>query len=73
MNCTDVDGYRIYCDALICDHNSYNLREETPSYSLNVTLYGDGNFDSCLFYCCVSGNNSAGEGLSDCVFGREHL
>ncbi len=52
------------------------VMEETPSNSSSVTIhdpYDNGNFDSCTFSCCVSGNNSAGEGPSDCMIGRECL
>ena len=74
MNCSDVDEYRIYCfDYNYCG-DPYNLREDTPSHSSSVTFYDpydNGNFDYCTFYCCVSGNNSAGEGPQNCVRGRE--
>ncbi len=73
-NCADIDGYRITCRDDFC-HRSYNLMEETPSHSSNVTFYDpydNDNFDSCFFYCFVSGNNSAGEGPSSYVEGREY-
>ncbi len=74
-NCADVDEYSITChDFDYCGY--YNFMEETPRYSLNVMFYdrhGYGSFESCPFYCCVSGNNNAGEGLRYCVLGRECL
>ena len=73
-NCADVDEYRIICYDYFSCVNSYDLREESPSHLSSVTLYDpydDGFFNSCTFYCCVSGNNSAGEGPQNCVVGRE--
>ena len=73
-NCTDVDGYRITCyDDLLC-YRSYYFMEETSSHSLSVTLhdpYDNEYFNSCFFYCRVSGNNSAGVGPAVYVEGRE--
>ncbi len=75
-NCADVDEYIINCfDYSYCG-NFYDLREETPSHSSSVTFYDpydNDNFVSCFFYCCVSGNNSAGEGPQNCMLGRECL
>ena len=73
-NCTDVDGYRIICSDYISCYRSYYFMEETPSHSSNVTFhdpYDDDNFNSCIFYCRVSGNNSAGVGPASYVYGRE--
>ncbi len=73
-NCADVDEYKIICYDYFSCVNSYDLREETPSHSSSVTLYDpyeDGIFDSCIFYCCVSGNNGVGEGPQNCVEGRK--
>ncbi|XP_064392916.1 phosphatidylinositol phosphatase PTPRQ-like isoform X3 [Halichondria panicea] len=70
-NCTDVNEYRITChDYFFCGY--YYLMEEIPRYSLNVMFHdrnGYNSFESCPFYCCVSGNNNAGEGLQNCVYG----
>ncbi len=75
-NCADVDEYNIFCrDYSYCGY-SYDLMEETPSNSSSVTIhdpYDNGDFDSCTFSCCVSGNNSAGEGPQHCMRGRECL
>ncbi len=73
-NCADVDRYIIVCRDLFVCFRSYDLREETPSHSLNVTFYdpyGDGDFDHCLFSCRVYANNSAGDGPASYVEGRE--
>ncbi len=73
-NCTNVDGYRIICSDDISCNRPYSFVEETPSHSLNVTFhdpYDNDNFNSCFFYCLVSGNNSAGVGPASYVYGRE--
>ncbi|XP_064392932.1 tyrosine-protein phosphatase Lar-like isoform X3 [Halichondria panicea] len=71
-NCTNVDGYRIICSDDISCNRPYSFVEETPSHSLNVTFhdpYDNDNFNSCFFYCLVSGNNSAGVGPASYVYG----
>ena len=77
MNCSDVDGYRIYCfEISACSVNNYDLSVETPSHSSSVTIhdpYDNDKFGSCFFYCCVSGSNNAGEGPQNCMIGRECL
>ncbi len=69
MNCTDVDEYRI-----ICYSSCYIIPTvENTSHSLNTTIQYSNSVDSCVFSCCVSGNNSAGVGPQNCVLGRECL
>ncbi len=71
-NCADVDRYIIVCREIYLCIRSYDLREETPSHSLNVTFYdpySDG--DRCSLSCYVYANNSAGNGPASRVEGRE--
>ena len=73
-NCTIVDGYRITCYDDISCNRPYYFVEETLSHSSNVTFhdpYDNDNFNSCFFYCRVSGNNSVGVGPASYVNGRE--
>ncbi len=44
---------------------------ENRSHSFNTTIQYSNSVNSCVFSCCVSGNNSAGEGPQNCVLGRE--
>ncbi len=67
-NCTDVDAYRITC----FDSCRYS-RVGNRSHSLNTTIQYSNSVSSCVFSCCVSGNNSAGVGPQNCVYGRECL
>ncbi|XP_064392934.1 uncharacterized protein LOC135340513 [Halichondria panicea] len=65
-NCTDIDGYRIVC---ISNCNYISEENTNTDHSLYTTIQYSNSVDSCLFRCCVSGNNSAGEGLQNCVYG----
>ncbi len=66
-NCTDVDEYRI-----ICYSSCYIIPTvENTSHSLNTIIQYSNSVNSCVFSCCVSGNNSAGVGPASCVYGRE--
>ena len=70
-DCTDIDEYRVYCDS----HDSplcffYSL-PTVATNSTNITLHNYFLLQNCVYECCVSGYNSAGEGTENCASRRE--